>query len=562
MNRSYRTHWLSRTSFSEALSREIRYAPSPAPLSLSQSTRSKKRDVIIIGAGHNGLTAAAYLSKAGLDVLVVERRDKIGGAAITEEIFEGFHFSRASYLAGLLRPKVLEELQLKEKYGLEFIVRNPSSFTPTKLDDPLYGGKHLMFWNGVHSAKTYESIAQFSQRDAEAIDRYEEYLGEIRDVLQPFLDNSCPEFSDIDFSSILKMATSFTMSKKSNLRQNPLFEILGALKSDQTVVNLIELMSSPASKILDQYFESEILKTTLATDAVIGSTLSPRDTGSAYVLLHHVMGESEGLKGVWSYAKGGMGAISRALAACAVDHGAEIVCNAEVQRIVDGVDKRGERRVHGIQMADGSILEAEYVLSNANPYHTFKELVAEDALSESFVRSVELTDYQCGAFKINLVVDRLPDFECVDNELGPDGVALIGPQHKGTIHFESRMSELESASFESKQGIPARRPIIEMTIPSALDDTIITNQELKAKGYHVVQLFVQHAPYDLNEEKCGVSSWDAHDGAFKKQFVENVFGIIDEFAPQFSSSVAHYDALSPRDLERIFGFVIWCIFRQ
>jgi len=209
--------------------------------------------------------------------------------------------------------------------------------------------------------------------------------------------------------------------------------------------------------------------------------------------------------------------------------------------------------VQGIQMGDGTVLEAEYVLSNANPYHTFKELLAESSMSDSFTRSVDLTDYQCGAFKINLVVDRLPDFECVPNEFGPDGVALIGPQHRGTIHFESRMAELESASFESKQGIPARRPIIEMTIPSSLDDSIITNEDLKAKGYHVVQLFVQHAPYDLNEEKCGVSSWDAHDGAFKKQFVENVFGIIDEFAPQFSKSVVDYDALSPRDLERIFG---------
>jgi len=487
-------------------------------------------------------------------VLVLERRDQIGGAAITEEIFEGFHFSRASYLAGLLRPKVLEELELKEKYGLEFIVRNPSSFTPTKLDDPLYGGKHLMFWNGEHSAKTYQSIAQFSERDAEAIDRYEEYLGEIRDVFQPILDNSCPEFGDIDFSSLLSMATSLTLSKKSKLRNNPLFDILKELKSDKTIVNMVELLSSPASKILDQYFESEILKTTLATDAVIGSTLSPRDTGSAYVLLHHVMGESEGLKGVWSYAKGGMGAISKALAACAVDHGAEIVCNADVQRIVHSLH-RGQPRVHGVELADGSVVTADYVLSNANPYHTFTELMdsEDNPLGDSFVKSVELTDYQCGAFKINMVVDKLPNFECLPNEIGPDGVALIGPQHRGTIHFESRMEELEFASFESKQGIPARRPIVEMTIPSSLDDSIITNQELKAKGYHVVQLFVQHAPYDLNAEKCGASSWDAEDGAFKKRFVDSVLGIIDEFAPSFSSSVVHCDALSPRDLERIFG---------
>ena len=285
------------SSQTQPLTRETRYNPSPNPFTIDSETTDRKRDVIIIGAGHNGLTAASYLAKAGLDVLVLERRDKIGGAAVTEEIFEGFKFSRASYLAGLLRPKVLNELELKEKYGLEFIIRNPSSFTPTRLNDPLYKGKHLMFWNGDDAQKSYESIAQFSENDVKAIDEYEEYLEEIRELLQPFLDNSCPDFSDIDFSSLLSLATSFTMSKKSKIKDNPIWEIFDAVKSHQTIINFIELMTSPASKILNKYFESEILKTTLATDAVIGSTLSPNDTGSAYVLLHHVMGESEGLKG-------------------------------------------------------------------------------------------------------------------------------------------------------------------------------------------------------------------------------------------------------------------------
>ena len=266
----------------QLLTRETRYDPSPAPFIIDQSTNSRKRDVIIIGAGHNGLTAASYLAKAGLDVLVLERRDKIGGAAITEEIFDGFKFSRASYLAGLLRPKILNELQLKEKYGLEFIVRNPSSFTPTKLNDPEYKGKYLMFWNGDDTQKSYDSIGQFSESDIKAIDEYEEYLEEIRELLQPFLDNQCPDFSDIDFSSLLSLATSFTMSKKSKIKDNPIWEIFGKVKSHQTIINFIELMTSPASKILNKYFESEILKTTLATDAVIGSTLSPNDTGQCY----------------------------------------------------------------------------------------------------------------------------------------------------------------------------------------------------------------------------------------------------------------------------------------
>eukprot|EP00484_Ammonia_sp_Unknown_P007751 CAMPEP_0197076138 /NCGR_PEP_ID=MMETSP1384-20130603/211962_1 /TAXON_ID=29189 /ORGANISM="Ammonia sp." /LENGTH=645 /DNA_ID=CAMNT_0042514987 /DNA_START=24 /DNA_END=1961 /DNA_ORIENTATION=+ len=560
--------WLSsfhHHATASSLTRETRYNPSPHPIATSEIlSSSKKRDIIIIGAGHNGLTAASYLSKAGLDVLVLERRDKIGGAAVTEEIFEGFQFSRASYLAGLLRPKIIEELQLKEKYGLEFLVRNPSSFTPTRLDDPLYAGKHLMFWNGADASNTYASIGQFSEKDVSAIDEYEAYLEEIRELLQPFLDNQCPDFSDIDFSSLLSMATSFTMSKKSKMKDNPIWEIFGKVKSQQTIVNFIELMTSPASKILNRYFESDILKTTLATDAVIGSTLSPSDVGSAYVLLHHVMGESEGMKGVWSYAKGGMGAISKALAQCATDHGTQIVCNAEVDEILfetaskrkkKDKDKGGQYKVKGVRMRDGTEIAAEYVLSNCTPYHTFRELFsAQHPFSERFMQDVEHQDYQCGAFKINMVVDKLPNFECVPNEFDENGVAKVGAQHKGTIHFESRMQELEDAAFQSKQGIPAKRPIIEMTIPSSLDESVITNKSLQQKGYHVVQLFVQHAPYDLNAEKCGAADWDAEDGEFKKRFVErNVFAIIDEFAPGFSQSVVQYDALSPRDLEKIFG---------
>eukprot|EP01084_Bolivina_argentea_P118478 210209_1 len=550
---THQPFYLSSFQFSDTLTRDTRYNPSPNPFYIPETSINKKRDVIIIGAGHNGLTAASYLSKAGLDVLVLERRDTIGGAAITEEIFEGFKFSRASYLAGLLRPKVLNELQLKEKYGLEFIVRNPSSFTPTKLNDPIYGGKSLMFWNGNDSQKTYESIGQFSENDMKSMDEYEEYLGEIRELLQPFLDNSCPDFSDIDFSSLLSLATSFTMSKKSKLKNNPLFEIFSKVQSHQTIVNFIELMTSPASKILNRYFESDILKTTLATDAVIGTTMSPNDTGSAYVLLHHVMGESEGLKGVWSYAVGGMGAISNALYECAMDYGTEIICNADVKEIVFSENIKGHK-VTGVKMEDDTVIEADYILSNSTPYHTFKELFpTQHPFGNTFMNAIENQDYQCGAFKINIVVNGLPNFECMPNEFDKNGIAMVGPQHKGTIHFESRMKELEYASFQSKQGMPADRPIIEMTIPSSLDTSVIVNKELEIKGYHVVQLFVQHAPYDLNYDVCGVRDWDDNNGEFKKRFVENVFGIIDEFAPGFSSSVVNYDALSPRDLEKIYG---------
>ena len=245
----------------------------------------------MIGGGHNGLVSAAYLSQSGLDTLVLERRDKVGGAAVTEEIIPGFKFSRASYLAGLLRPQIIQDLNL-EKYGFKYLPRNPSSFTPTLMNSP-YGGKYLILGDDAQANR--ESISQFSVHDADAYPRYDEFLGQVRELIQPLLDHPLPNPLSGTGTLIDKMRDIGTLGKMVKL----------GFKNKEVLIPFYELMMGPADQILNRWFDSEILKTTLATDAVIGALVSPKQNGSAYVLLHHCMGEAAGKKGVWSYMEGG-----------------------------------------------------------------------------------------------------------------------------------------------------------------------------------------------------------------------------------------------------------------
>jgi len=317
-------------------------------------------------------------------------------------------------------------------------------------------------------------------------------------------------------------------------------------KHKEVLIPFYELFTGPASHILDRWFESEMLKTTLATDAVIGANISPKHNGSAYVLLHHVMGEAAGKPGVWAYVEGGMGAISDAIARSAQSHGAKIVCNASVAKILHKSDGN-THKVAGVQLEDGTKLEADIVLSGATPYHTYLELLpgldttlteGQSPLPKEFAHHIRFADYSCQCFKINMATNALPNFECYPT--AADGKP--GPQHRGTCHFENTMEELENAYRESSMGMPASRPVIELTVPSSLDTTI------SPPGKHVVQLFVQYAPYDVDPK---IGHWA--DPGFKKDFVHRCLKIVDEFCPKFSDSIVGYDALSPLDLERVFG---------
>ncbi|KAE9614400.1 hypothetical protein Lal_00037996 [Lupinus albus] len=480
--------------------------------------KHKKWDALIIGGGHNGLTAAAYLARGGLSVAVLERRHVIGGAAVTEDIIPGFKFSRCSYLQSLLRPSIIKELDLS-KHGLKLLKRSPSSFTPC-LD-----GRYLLL--GPDKELNHSEISKFSRRDAEAYPRYESKLENYCKFMDLVLDSPPPES--------LQHKSSLNEQLKNKI-QNSVFwaSCLRQASSlgQKDMVDFMDLLLSPASKVLNNWFESDVLKATLATDAVIGSTASVHTAGSGYVLLHHVMGETDGDRGIWSHVEGGMGSISKAIGNAALEAGAQVITNAEVSQLL--IDNSST--VCGVILADGTEVHSSVVLSNATPYRTFVELVPDNVLPDDFVRAIKNADYSSATTKINVAVDKLPQFHSCKLDH-----PHAGPQHVGTIHIGSEsMEEIHSASQDAVNGVPSGRPIMEMTIPSVLDKTI------SPPGKHVINLFVQYTPY-----KPVDGDWQDHD--YRESFAQKCFTLIDEYAPGFSTSVIGYDMLTPPDLEREIG---------
>lgn len=302
--------------------------------------------------------------------------------------------------------------------------------------------------------ETWNSIAQFSRKDADAFVEYEDFLSQVRDIVTPLLDGAPPE-----------LATSQSWRDRRAVGKQ-VSQLIGAASMHRSALpGFYELLTAPATVLLNKRFESEILKTTLATDAVIGAMCSPSSPGSGYVLLHHAMGQAAGRQGVWAYVEGGMGAVSESIATAARAAGADIRTNTSVRHIkysskVDGAT------VTGVELEDGTILEAKAVLSNATPYDTVATMLADAPMPEEFRQHIEQADYACGAFKINCAVDALPSFTCMPP------TTSVGPEHRGTVHFETHMHELESAYADASLGIPAARPVIEMTIPSSLDTTV------------------------------------------------------------------------------------------
>ncbi|KAH9711412.1 Amino oxidase domain-containing protein [Citrus sinensis] len=487
-------------------------------VSLTRTLKDKKWDALVIGGGHNGLIAAAYLARGGLSVAVLERRHVIGGAAVTEELIPGFKFSRCSYLQSLLRPSVIRELELK-KHGLKLLKPIATSFTPC-LD-----GLYLLL--GFDDQQNNSEISKFSKRDADTYPRYENELSKFCKIMDFLLDSPPPEalHGDLSFHDLLR-----DKMQKSVFWARCLRHVLSLGQKD--LVDFMDILLSPTTKILNKWFESDVLKATVAADAITGSMASIHAPGSGYVLLHHVMGETDGDRNLWSHVEGGMGSVSLAISKAATKAGAHILVNTEVSQIMIG--DSGE--VDGVLLVDGTRVHSSFVLSNATPYKTFMGLVPRDVLPDDFLRAIKYSDYHSGVTKINVAVDKLPQFHCCKSSQ-----LEVGPHHTATVHIGCEsMEEIGSACQDAWNGLPSRRPVMEMTIPSSLDKTI------SPPGKHVVSLFTQYTPYKPSD-----GSWE--DPTYRESYAQKCFSLIDEYAPGFSSSVIGYDLLTPPDLEREFG---------
>ncbi|HET9031057.1 MAG TPA: NAD(P)/FAD-dependent oxidoreductase [Candidatus Aquilonibacter sp.] len=468
-------------------------------------------DAIIIGGGHNGLVTACYLAKAKWKVLVLERRYIVGGACVSEETFPGYKVSTAAYVNSLFRPEIVADLNLKA-YGFEALERNPASFSP-HLD-----GRYLMMGRGL--SEDVKEIAKFSKRDAEAYPKYEAMLERVASVIEPTLIEIPPNVLRPGIGDL------FTMGKLGRSMQK-----LGPAMNEA-----IEILTGAARPILDRWFESEQFKATIATDAIIGAFMSPSMPGTAYVLFHHVMGETNGKKGVWAYMRGGMGGLTQSLARAAKDLGVEIRTEASVAKILT---KNGA--VTGVALANGDEFYAKKVASGVDMHVTFETLIDDpNVIPPAFKDAVSRIGYESASVKINVALDRLPSFTVLPGH-------EAGPQHRGTCHFVPDQDFIERAYDDAKYGMPSTEPVVEMCLPSAVDPTVAP------PGKHLASFFVQYAPYTRKD-----GPWTT---ANREEFANRCFDIVERHAPGFKDSILDKQILTPIDIEEKFGLTGGNIFQ-
>ena len=488
-----------------------------------------KFDAIIIGGGHNGLVCAAYLAKAGRRVCVLERRHVLGGCATTEELWPGYKVSTAAYVISLFLPQIIRELKLKE-YGLTILPRCPSSFTP------LPDGRSLLM--GADAELCRREISKFSTKDAAAYPKYNSFLERVSAVLEPVLSQAAPDplplpedWRDIGLGKRIRDGKKLWA----------LYRALGELGAD--LPSAVELLTGAARPILDRWFESDVLKATLATDAIIGAFLSISSPGSAYVLLHHVMGEAGGARGVWGYVQGGMGGLSEALAKACHDLGVDIRRESPVRHILTT-----KGRAVGVRLENGSEIDANVVASSVDAHLTFEKFLTPAELPEFFREAVARIDYASASAKINLALSEPPRFTCVN-----DAPGVVGPHHHGTMHIGPSLDYLERAYDDAKYGRPSEHPILEITMPTSVDHTIAP------AGKHILSMFVQYAPYSLDRSRLAprdeplaereAYNWDA----IKESFADRCIAELAAYAPNVPSAIEHRQVLSPLDLERTYG---------
>ena len=466
-----------------------------------------KYDAVVIGGGHNGLTAAAYLGKARRKVLVLERRHVLGGAAVTEEVFPGFKFSVCSYVVSLLRPEIIRELDLP-RHGLEILPLD-GTFTPMPNGDYL--------WRVNDHAKTRREIARHSKLDAEAYDEYGKAMVEMARFVKPILNMTPPDPLSRNPRELAQFW--YLLRRFSRL-------------ADADRYNQLQLMTMSAVDFLDQWFETDVLKATMAASGIIGTFLGIRSPGTAYVLLHHYMGEIDGAFRSWGFARGGTGAISNAIAGAAREAGVETRTRAGVVRIAV---KRGQAT--GVVLENGDEVTADVVLSSVDPSQTFLRFIDDRELPGDFLDEVRRYKFRGSSAKVNLALDALPNFTCL-----PGG----GPHLRGALSISPSVDYMEQAYDQAKYGEFSRRPYIDMVIPS------LTDPSVAPPGKHVLSCFVQYAPYTLAS-----GTWDQRREAFGDAVIETLVA----YAPNIADIILHRQVVTPLDLEREWGLTEGNIFQ-
>lgn len=462
-------------------------------------------DVVIIGAGHNGLTCAAYLAMAGLRVHVVERRKVVGGAAVTEEFHPGFRNSVAAYTVSLLNPQVIRDLKLTEQ-GLRIVERRAQNFLPAP------DGSYLLTGEG----RTKASVERLSAHDAGALDGFSRELEDIADVLRQFVLRAPPNL--VDGFGTAAIREGVNAWKTAN--------ILRGLTLEQSR-SLLDLFTRSAGEMLDERFEHDLVKALFGFDAIVGNYASPYAAGSAYVMLHHAFGEVNGKKGVWGHAIGGMGAITQAMARAARERGVVIDTDAGVREVIVERD-----RAVGIVLENGETIRAKYVAANVNPKLLYTRLIAAEALPADFLARIRHWKNGSGTFRMNVALDRLPSFTALPGE---------GDHLSSGIILAPSLDYMDRAYLDARAQGWSRSPVVEMLIPSTLDDT------LAPAGQHVASLFCQHVAPELPDGK----SWDDH----RDEVADLMIATVDSYAPGFAASVLGRQILSPLDLERQFGLL-------
>ena len=466
---------------------------------LPKYSMNNKFDVVVIGGGHNGLVNAAYLARAGKKVLVLERRHVLGGAAVTEEVFPGFQFSVCSYVVSLLRPEIIRELDLP-RHGLEILPLD-GTFTPMPNGDYL--------WRVNDHYRTRREIARHSKLDAEAYDEYGKAMIEMAHFVKPIMSMTPPDPTTLSPKGWKNLAF---LGRR--FQQLP----------DDDKYNQVQLMTMSAVDFLDQWFETDVLKATMSASGIIGTFLGVRSPGTAYVLLHHYMGEIDGAFRSWGFARGGTGAISNAIADAAREAGVEIRTEAAIEKILL---KNG--RATGVILKNGDEIFADIVSSSVDPRLTFMKMIGEEHLPDDFCADLKRYKYRGSSGKVNLALDGLPNFKAMPGE---------GPHLRGAISISPSVDYMERAYDDAKYGRFSRRPYIDMVIPS------LTDPSVAPPGKHVMSCFVQYAPYNLKE-----GTWDEK----RDEFGDTVINTIAEHAPNIRELIRDRQVVTPLDLERDFG---------